>query len=792
MYSTQQFLIYKLVLARSGIPGKMDKIPTCPHTLTVGIDPTDPKYWADYQTALSMAELAGPEYGLAFSFTENDPYFFIDIDGAMQEDGTWSPLSTSLCAMFPGAYVEVSQSGTGAHIIGRYTGEEPNHKCKNTPLHIELYTSGRFCALTGKYASGDPESDHTSSLFHAIVQYWQPAVAADAPDVEWADQADPEWAGPESDEELIELALNSKSASSVFGNKASIKDLWTGNDAVLCNCYPSERDSYDRSTADAALAQHLAFWTGKNPVRMDRLMRQSALYREKWDSHTQYMNWTVSGAAKQQEGVYYAARYDKKKQQDLTPLESIQAKPLRAEAEFSVGDQFLTPSLQMDYFRGCVYVRDIHKIWVPDGSFLKPDQFKATYGGYVFSLDAHNQKVTKSAWEVFTESQAIRFPKAARTVFRPELPSGSMIEEEGISYLNTYVPVETPRKEGDPAPFVRHLEKVFPDPTDRRILLSYMAACVQYPGVKFQWCPLLQGAEGNGKTLFTRCIAYAVGDRYTHLPNAKELGEGGAKFTTWIQNKLFIGVEEIYVSDRREVSEALKVFITNDRIEIQGKGVDQVMGDNRANFLMCSNHKDALHVSLDSRRYAIFYSAQQSKADKQRDGMGGDYFPKLYHWLKREDGYAIVNNFLQQYAIEEEYNPATLCQEAPETSSTREAVEVSMGSVEQEILEAIDEGRPGFSGGWISSKKLDDLMTQLRANRRIPINKRRALLQSLGYDWHPNLVNGRANCPIAQEDGAKPKLFIRIGHINSNLQGPEIINRYYKDQGYVQFDQVRA
>jgi putative DNA primase/helicase len=37
------------------------------------------------------------------------------------------------------------------------------------------------------------------------------------------------------------------------------------------------------SEADLALAGQLAFWCGGDPVRVDRLFRQSALYRPKWD-----------------------------------------------------------------------------------------------------------------------------------------------------------------------------------------------------------------------------------------------------------------------------------------------------------------------------------------------------------------------------------------------------------------------------------------------------------------------------------------------------------------------------
>jgi hypothetical protein len=169
-----------------------------------------------------------------------------------------------------------------------------------------------------------------------------------------------------------------------------------------------------------------------------------------------------------------------------------------------------------------------------------------------------------------------------------------------------------------------------------------------------------------------------------------------------------------------------------------------------------------------------------------RDGMTERYFYDLYNWL-RDEGYAITNHYLHNYQIRDEFNPATLCQRAPNTSSTQEAVTLSLGAIEQEVQEAIDEGRAGFAGGWVSSKMLDKLLDQIHALAKIPPRKRRALLQSLGYDWHPALeaTSGRVNNPIILE-GGKPKLFAKIGHTNNNLTTPPaVVKAYMQAQGYV-------
>src|SRR6185369_1853678 len=55
----------------------------------------------------------------------------------------------------------------------------------------------------------------------------------------------------------------------------------------------------DRSAADLALCNLLAFWTGRDATRMDRLFRGSGLMREKWDSRrgeTTYGGQTIARA----------------------------------------------------------------------------------------------------------------------------------------------------------------------------------------------------------------------------------------------------------------------------------------------------------------------------------------------------------------------------------------------------------------------------------------------------------------------------------------------------------------
>ena len=298
----QQFILYRVVPSQSR-PGKADKLPVNPDTMIVS-NAHNIAIWKTYDEVAAIAQVLGDDYGVGFVFTADDPFFFIDIDNCLI-DGRWSDTANILMGMLPGSAVEISQSGQGLHIIGKCT-KPISHSCKNTPLGLEMYTSDRFVALTGSGAVGDAATDCTVMLPRVIENYFPPVVAGTPED--WRDEPVPEWAGPEGDDDLIQRMIGSRSAKAQFGTGASFADLWNENIPVLTKAYPSLNavDSYDRSSADAALAQHLAFWTGKNHARMLRLMKMSGLVRTKWVKHGKYLGMTISNAVNKQLNVYRA------------------------------------------------------------------------------------------------------------------------------------------------------------------------------------------------------------------------------------------------------------------------------------------------------------------------------------------------------------------------------------------------------------------------------------------------------------------------------------------------------
>ncbi|MDH5824326.1 AAA family ATPase [Luteimonas sp. RD2P54] len=216
--------------------------------------------------------------------TAESGLFFLDID-ALAADYTPDARAQQLLAMFPGAFVEWSSSRRGLHIVGRLVAPVL-HSSRNDAMHLEFYTSERGIALNiDAEPAGSMDSAH--DLGRLVTEFFPPRTVATV-----SGERRPEWRGPADDDELIRRMLAARvSAAVAFGGKVSPQQLWDGQ---------AEKNSNN----DAALASHLAFWTGCDSERMERLLWRSGMVRSKWRDHRTYLSMTVANACAACSTVY--------------------------------------------------------------------------------------------------------------------------------------------------------------------------------------------------------------------------------------------------------------------------------------------------------------------------------------------------------------------------------------------------------------------------------------------------------------------------------------------------------
>lgn len=780
--SYRQFIVVQLLpaLDKAGnvVHGKSVKHPVHPGTL-LRHSAHDPAIWLDWESAARIAASSAIPPGalgwcIGFVITERDPIGCLDIDNCATLQGTWNEDAIELMRRLPGV-VEVSLSGRGLHVWFMYGGVCPPHGKRNTAKNIELYSELRFIALGGD-AQGTMY-DLTAHLPQFIADYFPPGQEVD--EVEgWTTEPVPEYSHLD-DAELIRRAMVSErreDAAHVFGGvarRANFADLWTRDVAVLSQCFPPQmaNKEIDGSAADMALAKELAYWTGKNCERIARLMNQSALKRDKWDVsvHRDYFRDTVMRGVGFCSAVYQVKSILPAALQLVT---GTKLAPKVIDHETFIGRENLAV-----IFAGCVYIQDTNSVLLPNGDIVDQARFNAKFAGYTFCMDNLGEKTTKSAWEAFIGNQLITFPRAQGTVFDPRIDFQDVIERAGRTWLNVYKAPVIDRRPGDVAPFMTLLHKLLPHGDDALILLSYMAACAQNPGVKFRWAPFIQGTQGNGKSTLVQCLRHALGNKYIFSVKTGMIENG---FNAWLENNVLYVADDIYsAKDRTDMMEALKSLITETTHAITLKGIDSIQKIICGNFIFTDNHKDAMKKQDDSRRICSLYCAQQNKRDRIRDGLTKEFFMGYYAWLEG-GGFAHIAEMLLTMPIDPRYNPAGECQEAPDTSVTKEAIVDGRTGVEHEVAEWIELGEPGFCGDFIS---MHVLRAKLKESPQFsksasPLNIKN-ILNRFGYEPHPALPEGRTPTWVMHPDNTRPVLYVKHGSWVAELTDPAQITALY-------------
>jgi len=217
---------------------------------------TDESTWGTFEQAYLYACQAGLA-GIGFVFKAGGGYVGIDLDHVRDlETGTIEPWAMDIISRMD-SYTELSQSETGLHIICK--GSLPQGKRRRG--QIEVYDQGRYFVMTGKPIEGTPTAiedrqDELNLLHQTYLA--EPSSPREAP-------------LPEVPPFLDDMALLDRAMNASNGHK--FRQLFAGK----TQGYSSQ------SEADLALCCLLAFWTGRDAERMDRLFRQSGLMRDKWD-----------------------------------------------------------------------------------------------------------------------------------------------------------------------------------------------------------------------------------------------------------------------------------------------------------------------------------------------------------------------------------------------------------------------------------------------------------------------------------------------------------------------------
>lgn len=266
---------------------------------------TNTKTFFENNQGKTLQGKKGPIAGIGILLQSNFPLVGIDFDHVLEADGTIAEWAQSFVeALKSITYCEISPSGTGIHAL--IQGKKPEGKCRHGDL--EIYDDVRFLTVTGHKLNGCQneagKGKNAQAILDKLIAYITQPISTEKENQPRA--SDSQQAHPKAltDSELLTKARKAK-------NGRQFSTLFDGD----ISAYPSA------SEADQALANMLAFWTGKDVGRMDLLMRQSGLLQSperlaKWNKvHSQgatYGEMTIAKAIQDCHTVYEPKEKTKK------------------------------------------------------------------------------------------------------------------------------------------------------------------------------------------------------------------------------------------------------------------------------------------------------------------------------------------------------------------------------------------------------------------------------------------------------------------------------------------------
>ena len=254
----------------------------------VPIDPTtgrkaranDPGTWGTLSEATTaLVEERGYD-GVGFMLSRDDPYTVIDLDKCRDPDtGEVEAWALEIVRRLD-SLTFVSPTGTGLHIWVK--GKLPVDGFNKRGQGVEGYSALHYMTFTGEVYSGETievRQEEVEELYRELHSEDETtATAGTGKDVRH----------DLTNEELLNVGKNMEGTGSTF-----------------TTLYFLGYSGSDPSAADAQLMAMLAFLTGKDPERMERLFSESALgQRDKWKNRPDYRERTIRHAIKRPRKVY--------------------------------------------------------------------------------------------------------------------------------------------------------------------------------------------------------------------------------------------------------------------------------------------------------------------------------------------------------------------------------------------------------------------------------------------------------------------------------------------------------
>lgn len=324
----------------------------------------------------------------------------------------------------------------------------------------------------------------------------------------------------------------------------------------------------------------------------------------------------------------------------------------------------------------------------------------------------------------------LKIPTVYDYAYDPSQPNEMFFVSRGRKYVNTYSPTypeADPRNSKEAGKLLQaHLENLIEETSYRVTLTDFMAFMVQSPGRKIRWAVLLQSVEGAGKTFLAECMKAVLGCEHVGTLSGEGIKKG---WNEWAFGRQLVVLEEVRVAgvNRHEIMNALKPLITNDDISINERNRNTRECRNISNYMLFSNHHDALALTPGDRRYFVVKSRLQNK--RQVQSLGEKYFADLFGMIRDMPG--ALRSYLDKWEISPGFEPDG---HAPRTRYVQEVINDSASDLTAAIRRLLIEGDyPLIQFDICSAKTILDVLHLEEGLTRVNTQQVNKVLRDEGY-----------------------------------------------------------
>ena len=207
-------------------------------------------------------------------------------------------------------------------------------------------------------------------------------------------------------------------------------------------------------------------------------------------------------------------------------------------------------------------------------------------------------------------------------------------------------------------------------------LIKWIAQMIQYPEVK-TICPTLISKEGSGKGTLLLLIEKMIGSS-KYFETTDPMRDVWGNFNGRIANTFLINLNEMSKKDTLESQGKIKGLITDGKLTINNKGMNQYQIQSYHRFIVTTNNEDPITTKSDDRRNLVIRTSDELKGNIE-------YFKKMNEMIDDVNVIKTFYEYLKKIPNMENFREIPI----PQTEHQNEMKEMNMDIEERWLRDMV-------------------------------------------------------------------------------------------------------